>query len=78
MSTENVLNEEKGNGVLADVMPSVTRKGFTQAMNGEELWVNTTTDEMVKIVVKDSKTRWNLYCKHVKITIEVIDESELD
>ena len=78
MSTENVPNEEKGNGVLADVMPSVTRNGFTQAMNGEELWVNTATDEIVKFVVKDSKTRWNLYCKHVKITIEVIDESELD
>jgi len=60
------------------VIPSVVRKGFVQAMNGNELWVNTQTDEMVKIVVKDRETLWKLYCKHVKITIEVIDETELD
>jgi hypothetical protein len=45
-------------------------QGYVQAMNGEELWVNTTTDEMVKIVVKDKKERWELYCQHVKITVE--------
>ena len=60
------------------VIPSVVRKGFVQAMNGNELWVNTQTDEMIKIVVKDRETLWKLYCKHVKITIEVIDETELD
>lgn len=60
------------------VIPSVVRKGFVQAMNGNELWVNTQTDEMVKIVVKDRETLWKLYCKNVKITIEVIDETELD
>ena len=60
------------------VIPSVIRKGFVQAMNGNELWVNTQTDEMVKIVVKDRETQRKLYCKHVKITIEVIDETELD
>ena len=47
-------------------------------MNGNELWVNTQTDEMVKFVVKDRETRCKLYCKHVKISIEVIDETELD
>jgi len=60
------------------VIPSVIRKGFVQAMNGNELWVNTQTDEMVKIVCNDRETLWKLYCKHVKITIEVIDETELD
>jgi hypothetical protein len=60
------------------VIPSVIRKGFVQAMNGNELWVNTQTDEIVKIVVKDRETQRKLYCKHVKITIEVINETELD
>jgi hypothetical protein len=59
------------------VIPSVIRKGFVQAMNGNELWVNTQTDEMVKFIVKDRETQRKLYCKHVKITIEVIDETEL-
>lgn len=79
MNTEKTnLENEKPTLSKGDVMPSVTRNGFTQVMNGEELWVNTTTDEIVKFVVKDSKTRWELYCKHVKITIEVIDENALD
>jgi hypothetical protein len=60
------------------VIPSVIRKGFVQAMNGNELWVNTQTDEIVKFVIKDRETQRKLYCKHVKITIEVIDEAELD
>jgi hypothetical protein len=59
------------------VIPSVIRKGFVQSMNGNELWVNTQTDEIVKFVVKDRETQRKLYCKHVKITIEVIDETEL-
>ena len=60
------------------VIPSVIRNGFVQAMNGNELWVNTQTDEIVKFVVKDRETQRKLYCKHVKITIEVINEDELD
>lgn len=68
----------KGCSVLNNSIPSVVRKGFAQAMDGNELWVNTETDEMIKIVVKDKETLWKLYCKHVKITIEVIDETELD
>jgi len=51
----------------------IERKGFVQAMNGEELWVNTEQDEMVKFVVKDNNLRWKLYCAHVKVTIEIID-----
>lgn len=53
----------------------IIRKGFVQAMNGNELWVNTETDEMVKIVVKDRDVQRELYCKHVKITVEIIDEN---
>ena len=43
--------------------------GQIQAMDGEELCVNTTTDEMIKIVVKDREERWKLYCKKVRIII---------
>jgi len=53
--------------------PKIVRSGFIQAMNGDELWINTKTDEIVKVVVKDNKTRSEMYCKHVKITIEVIN-----
>ena len=60
------------------VIPSVVKKGFVQCMDGETIWVNTQNDELVTIHIKDKETRWQLYCKHVKVTIEVIDESELD
>lgn len=56
----------------------IVREGFTQAMDGESLLVNTTTDEMVQITIKDRDLRWALYCKHVRITIEEIDEKEID
>ncbi|MCP4984904.1 MAG: hypothetical protein GY928_02210 [Colwellia sp.] len=52
--------------------------GFAQAMKGNELLINTTTDELVSVVIKDKKTRWDLYCKHVKITIDVIDDNDID
>jgi hypothetical protein len=52
----------------------IVREGFAQAMDGESLLVNTTTDEMVQITIKDKDLRWALYCKHVRITIEEIDE----
>ncbi len=54
----------------------IIRKGFVQAMNGKDLWVNTQTDEMVTVFVKDDTTRKDLYCKYVKITIEEIDIDE--
>ena len=72
------LNAQQEQLDIPVVIPSVIRKGFVQAMNGNELWVNTQTDEIVKFVVKDREAQRNLYCKHVKITIEVIDETELD
>lgn len=51
----------------------ITRRGFVQAMNGRELWVNTEDDQTVKFVVKDDKLRNALYCTHVEITIKQIE-----
>lgn len=59
-------------------IPNIVRKGFVQAMDGNELWINTQSDEMIKVKFKDRETQWKYYCKYVKVTIEVIDESELD
>jgi hypothetical protein len=53
-----------------------TTKGFVQAMNGLELWVNTVTDEIITVKVNDSDLRRKLYCKYVRVTIEIIDENE--
>jgi len=47
-------------------------------MDGETLLVNTQNDELIQINIKDKKTRWDLYCKYLKVTIEVVDETELD
>lgn len=58
-------------------MNKIVRKGFVQAMNGTELWVNTQTDEMIKFVVKDREIQKDFYCQYVKVTIEIIDESDL-
>lgn len=49
--------------------------GFVQAMNGDEIWVNTTADEMITIKIKGDKLRWLLYCKNVKVTVEILDET---
>jgi len=51
----------------------IVRKGFVQAMDGTELWVNTETDEMVKLVVKDKDLRWDAYCRPVTVTFEFGD-----
>lgn len=61
-------------------MEKIERKGFVQAMDGKgnECWVNTQSGEMVKISFKDREQAWKFYCKPVKITIEVIDEKELE
>ena len=75
MSTEND-SKKKGNLPISD-SKFIVRKGYVQAMDGETLLINTQTDELVKVVVKDKRTRWDMYCKHVKITIEEIDQSEL-
>lgn len=55
----------------------VVKKGFAQAMNGKTLLVNTQNDELIQIKIKDKKTRWELYNKYLKVTIEVIDKTEL-
>lgn len=52
--------------------------GFIQAMDGDELWINTPTDERITVKVNDRDLRWNLYCKHVKITIEEVSEQEVN
>ena len=52
----------------------LTNEGFAQAMDGEELWINTKTDEKVTIHIRDHDLRWKLYCRTVKITIETIEE----
>lgn len=50
--------------------------GYAQAMDGETLIANTTTDEMVTIHIKDRDKRWDLYCSHLKITVEKITEKK--
>jgi hypothetical protein len=52
----------------------IVKTGFAQAMDGTDLWINTETDEKITINLKDDRVRWDLYCKKVKVTIEVIEE----
>jgi len=59
-----IIREQQKNNM------TIVRKGNVAAMNGNELWVNTENDEIVKFVVNDKELRWQLYCKNVKITIE--------
>lgn len=58
-------------------MDKIIRKGIVSAKMGNELWVNTLTDEAVKIQFKDVIAHWDMYGKPVRVTIEIIDESEL-
>ncbi len=58
-------------------MIKIIKKGYAQAMDGETLLINTQDGELVTVHVKDKALRWSMYCKHVKVTIEEIDESEL-
>ena len=44
--------------------------GHTGAMDGRVLWVDT-EHGVAKIPVDDKKTRWDLYCKDVKVTMEL-------
>lgn len=48
----------------------IVRKGFVQAMDGRELWINTETDEVIKFGVKDDQLRLDLYCRPVTVTFE--------
>jgi len=55
----------------------IVKKGIAQSMDGTALWINTTTDERITINLKDDRVRWDLYCKAIKVTFEVIDDNEL-
>jgi len=48
----------------------IVRKGFSQAMDGRELWINTETDEIIKLFVRDDELREELYCRPVTVTFE--------
>jgi len=48
----------------------IVRIGFAQAMNGKELWINTESDEIIKLFVRDDKLRGDLYCRPVTVTFE--------
>lgn len=69
----NIANNELSQKELSFPSLTIIRRGFIQAMNGHELWINTETDEMVKIVVHDETLLRKLYCTNVKITIEPLD-----
>jgi hypothetical protein len=73
MSVRQELNQKE------IIFPSckIVRRGFIQAMNGNELWVNTESGEMVKIVVHDENLLRKLYCTHVKITIEPLNDEQV-
>lgn len=68
-------NEElkKQEGISIDKVNKIIRKGYTCAIDGNTLWVNTETDEIVKFVVKDRALLWKFYCKEVQITIEILE-----
>lgn len=59
-------------------IPNIVRKGFVQCMDGFTSWINTESDEMIKVDFNDRENQLKYYCKYVKVTIEVIDEKELD
>jgi len=52
--------------------------GYTQMVYGEQLIINTTTDELIKMHIKDREERWDLYCNHVKITVEKLTKKEFN
>ncbi len=74
---EFVSDKEEFDAFLKDDSEFIIAKGFIQAMDGHELWVNTTTDEMIKIKVKDDKIRNHFYNRHVKVTIEIMNTDEI-
>jgi hypothetical protein len=75
---ESKIETQKQQLDIPDVMPSIVRKGFVQCMDGMTSWINTQSDEMIKVNFKDRETQLKYYCKYVKVTIEIIDEKELD
>jgi len=75
----SVTKTETDTGHLVDMpdLPALVKKGIAQAMDGTTLWINTTTDERITVHIKDDKLRWRLYCKPVKVTFEIIDDTDL-
>jgi hypothetical protein len=57
-------------------MEKIIRKGFMQCMQGKTSWINTQSDEMIKMDFKNRPEQLNWYCKFVKVTIEEITQSE--
>lgn len=62
---------------MTDKKIILERYGFVQAMNGMESWCNIQGGEILKFKFLDRSLQKKLYCKHVKITIETIDENEI-
>jgi hypothetical protein len=75
MSTKDEAMTVSPNGQQTDVISSIIRVGYVSAMNGNELWANTETDEIVKFVVKDRDLLWKYYCGKVRVTIELLEKA---
>lgn len=76
MNKGNLKTEQANeNFVKPVVKSSIMRVGVVSAMNGNELWVNTETDEIVKFVVKDRDLLRKYYCGKVRVTIELLEEA---
>lgn len=58
-------------------LKTLTTFGEVRAMNGENLFINTLTDEMITLRIKNKEVRKQLYCSAVKVTIEIISQDEL-
>jgi len=56
----------------------IVKLGYTQANCGNELYVNTTTDEMITLTIKDRELLLKTYCNYVRVTVDVITEEEFD
>ena len=60
------------------VIKPIIIKGFVQCIDGFESCINTQSGEMIKVIFNNKDEQLKYDCKHVKVTIEVIDESDLD
>jgi len=54
------------------------RVGYAQACSGNELFINTMTDEMITVVIKDHELLQKLYCNHVRVTVEIVSPEDLE
>ena len=51
--------------------------GAVQVRTGNEVWVNTSTDERVVLGCKDWEKQCELYCNYVRITVEEVPREEV-